>query len=408
MARGFLAALYAEYVQGIPESVDKFYDSIDASDAQQDALDPFEDRISDAADKAATITALAARWGITPTEDAQPSSIQPSQARGGGESDAIPPFVEWRRYLSEFGNSAAPAAASSAVPLGVHPAPVGGAVQEPSGRKKALLIGIGYSNTPAELSNSHNDVATMRAMMLRLGFAEESILCLADNQSDAALQPTRGNILTAMRWLTHGVAAGDVLFFHFSGHGAHQPDPDGGFDDALCPVDVQQEGLITSNQIFELLVRPLPPSSRLTALIDCCIPFVCLDLPWVCDPERGWVEESNPYHTLGDVICFSGQPDEEISNEGLQALRGRPAGIVTEAFIHALQEIAKRRSGPANYMELGAQMYDKFQESGHARQLRLSVSQPFDLAARNFRFFDASPNSNAEVGIQSKRKPRWN
>ena len=40
--------------------------------------------------------------------------------------------------------------------------------------------------------------------------------------------PTRDNILRACQWLVAGAQKGDVLFFHFSGHGSQTEDDSGG------------------------------------------------------------------------------------------------------------------------------------------------------------------------------------
>ena len=86
---------------------------------------------------------------------------------------------------------------------------------------------------------------------------------LKDNASVGALMPTRANILKSIDWLVKGAKPGDALFFHFSGHGTQQPDTDSteadGMDErALVPSDHEKNGLITDDQLFDRLVRPLP------------------------------------------------------------------------------------------------------------------------------------------------------
>lgn len=276
---------------------------------------------------------------------------------------------------------------------------------EPSGRRQALLIGITYPDTDIELKNSAADLASMRGTLFRLGFPAEWTLCLSD-QDDAsspqAFQPTFRNILAAMRWLTSGVVSGDVLFFHFSGHGAQQEDPKCGdvLDDGLCPVDFTQSGLITDDMIFELLVRHLPAGVRLTALIDCCNPGSCMNLPFSCSPELGWVEEPNPWHTLGDVILLHAR-----SESATPVGASQPSGVVTTTFLQAMREIAERRRGPVTYLELVSQILEIMR--GHELRPCLSASQAFDPTARTFRFFDAVPNGNQDLGpLFPERKKR--
>ena len=46
-------------------------------------------------------------------------------------------------------------------------------------------------------------------------------------------QPTRAAIIAQLQWLVQGVVPGDVLLFHFSGHGAQEIDPTGAEEDGL-------------------------------------------------------------------------------------------------------------------------------------------------------------------------------
>jgi uncharacterized caspase-like protein len=89
---------------------------------------------------------------------------------------------------------------------------------------RALLIGINYYRTQAELRGCINDVAKMRTFLSQRGFSTDPsrMVILTDDQHDPQFRPTRANILNALQWLAAGAAPGDALFFHFSGHGAQQ------------------------------------------------------------------------------------------------------------------------------------------------------------------------------------------
>ena len=73
---------------------------------------------------------------------------------------------------------------------------------------------------------------------------------------------------------------GDVLFLLFSGHGAQKPDPNGyeedGMNECILPVDFQEAGMISDDEMFTLLVRPLLDGVRLTAVMDCCHRYIIL------------------------------------------------------------------------------------------------------------------------------------
>ena len=65
-----------------------------------------------------------------------------------------------------------------------------------------------------------------RFLIERFGFRDQPglMVSLVDDHPDFNFQPTRQNILNAIRWLVGGARPGDSLFFHFSGHGGRVPD----------------------------------------------------------------------------------------------------------------------------------------------------------------------------------------
>lgn len=341
-----------------------------------------------------------------------PSAPPQQQPPPPQQQQHLPDWLDWPSFIAKApaGDAWYPPAGSSKVPVGTMAVPSGGPAAQSTSRRKAVLAGLNYAGTPAELSGSHADVANMRAVLLRVDFPPEWILCLTDDSQDAHMRPTKRNLLAAMRWLTHAAAPGDALFFHFSGHSAQHQDEgaEGGeaFDDALCPADVQEEGQITDNQCFELLVRSLPAGVRLTVVIDTCLPCSCLELPLVCETGRGWVADSNPWHTAGDVICFGAAPDEELSAEALRALRGRPGGAITTALLQALHDLAARRQGRVTYLEVLEAANQRLRELGLERRLQLSSAQTFHPGRRHFKFSDAVPNGQAHIGLQRPRRHR--
>eukprot|EP00929_Paragymnodinium_shiwhaense_P091573 TRINITY_DN51494_c0_g2_i1.p1 TRINITY_DN51494_c0_g2~~TRINITY_DN51494_c0_g2_i1.p1 ORF type:complete len:342 (-),score=60.84 TRINITY_DN51494_c0_g2_i1:364-1389(-) len=152
-----------------------------------------------------------------------------------------------------------------------------------SGRCRSVLIGINYVGQSGELSGCHNDVHTMREFLISEGFSEDNMWVLMDDGEHD--NPTHSNISDAMDWLVEGAAAGDALFFHYSGHGASVADDNGdeadGKDEALCPVDYQEEGLIRDDKVYVKLVGPLPEGARMFCVMDCCHSGTILDLPYL-------------------------------------------------------------------------------------------------------------------------------
>lgn len=267
-----------------------------------------------------------------------------------------------------------------------------------TGRRRAVLVGINYFGTSAELKGCINDVREMRSLLARRGFSTgaDDMLVLTDDSRDAQFQPTRANITRACRWLTADARPGDVLFFHFSGHGAQQADPEfaeeDGMDETIVPVDVQRAGQITDTELHALLVEPLPSGCRLTAVMDCCHSGTALDLPFALRGSR-WQADDNPFFTQGDVIFFSGCEDDDFSADA-RPRYGQPGGAMTTAFVRVMDE-GRFSSVPHFMQELASAM----QRGGFTQRPQMSATQAFDLA-RPFRLDDVHPNSNRMLGRQ--------
>ncbi|NCR66226.1 MAG: DUF4384 domain-containing protein [Microcystis aeruginosa LL11-07] len=106
-------------------------------------------------------------------------------------------------------------------------------------RKRALLVGVNnYPDTRwITLEGAVNDVKLQQELLIhRFGFQSDQILLLTDHEA------TRENILQAFEeHLIKWAQPGDVVVFHFSGHGSQVFDPDQIFQDGqvstIVPVD---------------------------------------------------------------------------------------------------------------------------------------------------------------------------
>ncbi|GJN31669.1 hypothetical protein PR202_gn00032 [Eleusine coracana subsp. coracana] len=165
------------------------------------------------------------------------------------------------------------------------------------GKKRALLMGVNYTGRSHQLEGCLNDVRAMRHLLChKFGFPSDAILELTagarceTEKEEPWMAPTRENLLRAMRWLVDGTSCGDSLVFHFSGHGTQKPDLNGdevdGYNEALCPLDVEESGKILDDEINETIVRPLGPGVKLHAIADTCHSGTMLDLPYLCRQSR--------------------------------------------------------------------------------------------------------------------------
>lgn len=95
-------------------------------------------------------------------------------------------------------------------------------------RKLAMLVGINeYPDPIPDLQGCLNDVELQcELLMHRFGFNEKDIVVVSDNAKTNDLKPTRANILRVFKeHLIEQAKPGDVVVFHYSGHGSLVKDP---------------------------------------------------------------------------------------------------------------------------------------------------------------------------------------
>ncbi|KAK9721647.1 Ca(2+)-dependent cysteine protease [Basidiobolus ranarum] len=318
----------------------------------------------------------------------------------------------------QYSNSVPPSAAPGGYQNGARPPNTfNPMVSQCSGRRKALLIGINYFGTSAELRGCINDVRNIQKFLSeQYGYRSEDTVVLTDDQKDPKFQPTRANITNGMHWLVNGAQPNDSYFLHFSGHGGQTKDLDGdeldGTDETILPVDYKRAGQIVDDEINAILVRRLPPGVRLTAVFDSCHSGTAMDLPYVYS-SQGKLKEMNPMALAGqslqramldpfaavsmlgnvlggknkakqnqqtkssvaDVIMFSGCKDSQYSADTSQAGFGN-TGAMSYAFITALT-----RSKNMTYLQLLQALRQIMIEKGYKQQPSMSSGRPIDINA---------------------------
>jgi len=154
-------------------------------------------------------------------------------------------------------------------------------------RKRALIVGINYIGTENALGGCINDAIAERDMLIdKFGFPEKEVMLLTDDQDDLSQHPTKENMMAALEWLMQNAIEGDVLFFHYSGHGSQFPDETGeeedGLNECLCPSDCMQnpwpDAVISDDYLNEIFFENLPDGVRLTCVYDCCHSGTMTDL----------------------------------------------------------------------------------------------------------------------------------
>ncbi|KAJ7676861.1 peptidase C14, caspase domain-containing protein [Mycena polygramma] len=215
-----------------------------------------------------------------------------------------------------------------------------------TGRRRALCIGINYRGQRHELRGCINDAKHVFSFLVRhAGYKAEDIVMLTDDSPHARSQPTRQNIIEAMRWLVRDARPQDALFFHYSGHGGQTPDLDGdevdGYDEVIYPLDYKGAGFIVDDEMHDIMVKPLPTGCRLTALFDSCHSGTALDLPYIYD-HHGRLKGPHVSQrararkgTSADVISLAACKDGQTSADTFEG--GEAVGAASHAFIKAIE-----------------------------------------------------------------------
>ncbi|GMH36197.1 hypothetical protein BSKO_04065 [Bryopsis sp. KO-2023] len=136
--------------------------------------------------------------------------------------------------------------------------------------KRALLVGCNYAGTEYPLNGCINDVFSIKAVLTELyGFEEDSFTVLIDTD-ETYEQPTGKNIKARLGELVAASQAGDILFFHFSGHGTQipgdNPDEADRSDEAICPTDFN----VILDDDLRAIVKDLDDAVFFTFIADCC------------------------------------------------------------------------------------------------------------------------------------------
>lgn len=138
--------------------------------------------------------------------------------------------------------------------------------------KKALLVGINKYKYVRPLNGCVNDVRNMADILTSFyGFSTDEIRTLVDEGA------TRNNLMNCFDWLLDGAQEGDLMLFHFSGHGSQIQDIDGdemddNLDEILClhDMDFRNPDSYLLDDDFNNVIDRLPKGIFLTVCIDSC------------------------------------------------------------------------------------------------------------------------------------------
>lgn len=131
--------------------------------------------------------------------------------------------------------------------------------------KNALCIGINdYPGTRNDLAGCINDADDWSTLLTGRGFTVK-------NLRDA--QATKAGMVSAIGELLGRAQAGDSLIMTYSGHGTFVPDTSGdepdGYDEALCPHDIESGNALLDDEIHQLFASRAV-GVRIVLISDSC------------------------------------------------------------------------------------------------------------------------------------------
>lgn len=234
-------------------------------------------------------------------------------------------------------------------------------------QKLALCIGINdYPGTGMDLAGCVNDAHDWSAELQRRGFRVSRLL-------DA--QATKAAMVQAIGELVDALGDGDLGVVTFSGHGTYELDADGdelhGFDQALCPYDIEtNDEALVDDEISALFGRRRP-GARIVLISDSChsgsvdrrVPeapaagaprkrFLPMER-WMSPGRRALAAKAPPgTHTGGTLaqrgrgadLLLSGCEDGDNDFSYDAQIQGRANGAFTFYALHALATLPKTAS----------------------------------------------------------------
>lgn len=249
--------------------------------------------------------------------------------------------------------------------------------------KKALIIGINYTGTAAQLSGCVNDAHNMRDALEGYGYTIFKVLTDEPHQAHT-YRPTKANILAGLRWLAEATDGDDQLLVHYSGHGTQVPDysrdEEDGRDEAWCPLDYTSAGLITDDALKAAIGNC---AARVTVISDCCHSGTMMDLRvnYTQTGRRAMAIHENPRvkSQANHVVCLSGCMDNQTSADTVAPNPVNKRSQAQGALTWTLLSVVKQHGTALSYRRLMKLLWTKLASNGYAQLPQLSASHHLNL-----------------------------
>lgn len=223
--------------------------------------------------------------------------------------------------------------------------------------KKAVLVGLNYTGTSAELHGCINDITRMKQTLIT-NYEYINVRTYTDNDNVNILQ-ILDNLVTSPE---------QIKFFQYSGHGTQVIDTNGdesdGMDEALYSIN---DTIITDDDINNV-VSKLGIDKTLVMVIDACHSGSMIDLPYQL--INGRVVKINNNEILGNIISISGCKDDQ---ESMDVNNGISYGAMSTALNKVLSKCLSTR---LTWKQLVHRINTELKTNKYAQIPILSVSRP--------------------------------
>ena len=205
-------------------------------------------------------------------------------------------------------------------------------IQQQIKKRKALLIGINYYETPYKLSGCITDVESLNNKF-STSYDIEIITDLTNKK------PTRSVILSEFSALLESANSGDTVLFTFCGHGYHTTDLNreeiDGRDEMIMTSDLEY---VIDDDFKTIIHEKLKTGATLIALFDSCHSGTILDLKYSYPSYTTSVLSSlDTIDTSGNVILISGCLDDQTSAEA-NIVEAKISGAMTWSLLETLKQ----------------------------------------------------------------------
>lgn len=206
--------------------------------------------------------------------------------------------------------------------------------------KKALLVGINYFKTPAQLNGCITDIKNVRNMLIdAYDYRDSDIVMLRDD--DPTKMPTRQNIINALNALINSSANSSEIWFHYSGHGTGIADKNGDEadrkDEAIVPSDYTTAGLIVDDDLFQIVKNS---KCKTIMMFDCCHSGTGCDLQFSYEYVNGSFRKTtnNAKVILNpNIFMMSGCKDSQTSADAFNNVSKEFVGAFTDSLLECLR-----------------------------------------------------------------------